>query len=197
MNTTLKTIALSLSIGVFGSLSLVQAQTAKNKYSCINKEGIYRTVADTQRGRVELITWKSKAWGSQWTPEKRCQEVTRRLQEFSNEGTLRYVTTGRIGDYNVICVGDKRVSGYACRKDGLLITLQSNDNPTRVMNDLFDINNRVRGGGIERGEAIDMEDFLENAPLMESAAVSPPSNDVIPPAAPDGNGGIEVPELFR
>ena len=197
IDATLKTIVLSLSIGIFGSISLVQAQTAKNKYSCINKEGIYRTVADTERGRIELIKWKSKIWGSRWTPEERCNEVTRRFQEFSSEGTLRYVAIGKMNDYNVICVADKRVSGYECRKNGLLITLQSNDNPIRVMNELFDINNRVRGGGMERGEAIDIEDFLENAPLMESGTLPRSIPGTPSPPTSEGNGGFPVPDLLR
>jgi hypothetical protein len=97
-----------------------------------------------------------------------------------------------MNDYNVICVGDKRLSGYECRKNGLLITLQPSDNPTTVMNDLFDINNRIRGGGITRGRStIDLVSFLDSVPVMESTAVSETVPSPVP--SPDSPRGMSVP----
>lgn len=187
---TLHTVLLSLLLSSLGLINDGQAQTTKNKYSCVNQGGVPRTVVDTKRGKIELIVWKSRYFGPQWPVERRCQEVTQRFQDFSDAGNLRYVTTGKMNGYNVICVGDKRVSGYECRKDGLLITLQPNDSPTTVMNELFNINNRISGGGIERGGAIDLVSFLNKAPLMESAPVSEP----VPSSPPDpADDGVPVP----
>ncbi|PSF31687.1 hypothetical protein C7H19_22375 [Aphanothece hegewaldii CCALA 016] len=158
-----------------------QTQTIKNKYSCINLGGIPRTIVDTKRGKIEMIVWKSKYFGPEWPAERRCQEVTQRFQEFSDAGNLKYVTTGKMNSYNIICVGDKRVSGYECRKNGLLITLQPNDSPTAVMNELFNINNRLGKGGIERGGALNLVDFLNQVDPLEPATTSDPN-----PTLPDG-----------
>ncbi|PSF31688.1 hypothetical protein C7H19_22380 [Aphanothece hegewaldii CCALA 016] len=202
MKRTLSLLVLSVAINFLGFMPNGQAQTAKNKYSCINEGGIPRTVVDTKRGKIEMIVWKSKYFGPEWPAERRCQEVTERFQEFSDAGNLRYVTTGKMNSYNVICVGDKRVSGYECRKNGLLITLQPNDSPTAVMNELFNINNRISGGGLERGGAIDLISFLKTAPLMETAAISSPQpisspKPVDPPSEPDSSDGMAVPDLFQ
>jgi hypothetical protein len=196
---TLRPIILLYFLFLLGWTSNVQAQSSKNKYSCVKQQGISRTVVDTKRGKIELIIWKSNYFGSEWPVERRCQEVTERFQKFSDTGNLRYVTTGKMNGSNVICVGDKRVSGYECRKDGLLITLQPQDSPTAVMNELFDINNRIRGGGIQRGGAIDLTSFLNKAPIIESASVDIPDQAPIPASKPSPKSpdGIEVPDIFR
>jgi hypothetical protein len=100
-----------------------------------------------------------------------------------------------MNNYNVICVGDKRISGYECRKNGLLLTLEQNDNPTTVMNELFDINNRVQGGGIERGGAIaiDILVLLKTAPIIELDPISPEIQKTPTHSTPDLPRGIPVP----
>ncbi|MGK7947134.1 MAG: COP23 domain-containing protein [Microcystaceae cyanobacterium] len=167
-------LILSLLLSLFGLATKGQAQS-KNKYTCVSEQGIPRTVVDTKRGKIELIVWKSNFFGSQWSPERRCQEVTRRFQSFSDAGNLKYVTTGKINGYPVICVGDQQTRGYSCDQNGLLITLQPSDHPPSVMNELFNINNRISGGGVTRSSGrprsrvINMDQFLQDAPLIESA----------------------------
>jgi hypothetical protein len=197
-------LSVIFSLIIFSSLTEpIYAQKAQSKYSCLVSNGVPRTIVDTKRGKIELIIWKSNFFGSKWSPESRCQEVSKRFQRFADEGNLRYVTTGKMNGTNVICVGDKRVSGYECRKDGLLITLQPQDNPMTVMNELFDINNRIRGGGIQRGGAIDLVRFLENAPILDSSQVTEPSSPApqqSPPLSvpsPNPLNGVEVPDLLQ
>ncbi len=142
----------------------------KNVYSCVPRNGNPATVVDTKRGRVELIVWKSEFFSkSEWTPQRRCEEVTKRFQMLSDTDQLRYVSTGRMNNQSVICAADKKPADYVCKQDGLLITLEPKDNPTQVLKDLFDINSRIQGGGIVRGEGIDMNYLLENLPLIESS----------------------------
>ncbi|NCO78952.1 MAG: hypothetical protein GW795_07200 [Cyanobacteria bacterium] len=149
------------------------AQKAKNSYKCINNKGIPTTVVDTSRGRIQLIVWQSDFFrNSGWTPQKRCQEVTARFQKFSDSGSLRYVTTGLIDKkYPAICVGQKTPGqGYTCTKNGLLLTLQSDDNPNEVLKTLFNNAAQVGGKPVVRNDGnyvFPMEEFLNQAQTME------------------------------
>ena len=152
-----------------------EAQSTRNVYRCIMRNGKPTTVVETKRGKIELIVWESKFFGSSgWSPQKRCQAVTQRFQQFSDSGTLRLITSGRMNNQPVICVGENKAGqGVVCKSTGLLITLQPKDNAQQVMKDLFNISARVSGGGITRSASgtvtINMSNFLDEAPLMEDS----------------------------
>jgi hypothetical protein len=172
-----KIIVLAMSIAPLLSLnSPVEAQSKRNVYSCINYQGKPSTVVDTDKGRILLIVWESDFFrGSGWTPQKRCQEVTKRFQEFSDNKTLRYLTTGKIKGQNVICVG-KATGGstYQCIENGLLLTLEGkNDNPNQVLQNLFQAtrasNNFLRRSG--NRYAFEFDKFMEEAPVISETSV--------------------------
>lgn len=178
MNKKLVSLMLVSSLSVVGVLTpnLAEAQTTKNTYRCITRNGKPTTVVETKRGKIELIVWESKFFGnSGWPPQKRCQAVTQRFQQFSDSGTLRLITSGKMNNQPVICVGENKAGqGVICKSKGLLMTLQPQDNPKKVMEDLFDISARVSGGGIQRGDnetTINIEVFLDQAPLMENTTI--------------------------
>ncbi|NBD15044.1 MAG: hypothetical protein GVY04_02520 [Cyanobacteria bacterium] len=138
------------------------------QYFCLNEGGKQPvTVVDTKRGRIELIIWKSQFFAnSGYTPQKRCDQVTARFQQHSDAETLRYISTGTMNQQNVICVA-KNDAGD-CRSDGLLITLEAQDNPNQVLRELFNLKERASSGGIFRNvggeemkEVIVWDDFLE------------------------------------
>ena len=168
------------------SLPSQSQHKSKNIYTCLRTTGYPSTVVDTSRGRIELIVWKSDRFRqSGWSPQKRCEEVTRRFQKFSDNKVLRYVATGTINRQKVICVAQKKPTGIRCRKDGLLITLEPNDNPSKVLDELFDISSRVSLGGLSRGTILDLDEFLQAVPLMPpsiSDANTPNSTPVSRPA---------------
>ncbi|AFZ45568.1 hypothetical protein PCC7418_3454 [Halothece sp. PCC 7418] len=138
------------------------------QYFCLNERGDKPvTVVDTKRGRIELIIWKSEFFsGTGYTPQRRCDQVTARFQQHSDAKTLRYISTGTMNRQPVICVA-KNDAGD-CRNDGLLITLQPQDNPNQVLRELFNLRERADSGGIYRSfgneelkEVIIWDDFLE------------------------------------
>ena len=146
------------------------------EYRCIDRNGTPATVAYTTRGAIELIVWKSNYFSdSGYTPERRCQEVTIRFQQHSDAKNLRYISTGTINQHKVICISEK--SG-ACKSNGLLITLQYDDNPEQVMRDLFDLATRQSSGGITRvggrnrslKEMVDLDKFLAESPTIDSTS---------------------------
>ncbi|AFZ54431.1 COP23 domain-containing protein [Cyanobacterium aponinum] len=166
------------SVALVSCLSPNTLAQSKNTYSCINYKGKPTTVVDTSRGKIQLIVWESDYFqNSGWTPNKRCQEVTQRFQEFSDKGILKYVTTGQINSYPVICVGTQVPGGgYQCQKDGLLITLQKNDNPNKVLENLFTNAAKVGGTPVTReptGKYIfPMSNFIKNAPIMTETDIA-------------------------
>jgi len=142
----------------------------KNTYSCVNYKGKPTTVVDTPRGKIQLIVWESDYFrDAGWTPLKRCQEVTKRFQEFSDQGVLKYITTGKINKYPVICVARQVPGkGYQCQSNGLLITLQMNDNPDKVLRDLFTNAAKVGGVPVTRGDTVvSIPQFIDNAPVID------------------------------
>jgi hypothetical protein len=177
-----KTLIFVMAIAPMLSLNnTVEAQSQKNVYSCIDYQGKPNTVVDTKRGRIQLIVWGSDYFrNSGWTPQKRCQEVTARFQKFSDNKSLKYVTTGKIKNQPVICLGKKIPSGYECIPDGLLITLEANDNPQKVLMSLFQNATQVGGQPVQRsvGEQVfPLSQYLETAPLMSDSVINKVENE--------------------
>ncbi len=162
-------------------LAMPSVAQSKNTYKCLIFKNNPTTVVDTKRGKIQLISWKSNFFSnSTWTPQKRCDEVSKRFQKFSDNGTLRYVATGTMNRQSVICVAQKKSSGFGCQTDGLLLTLEPKDNPNTVLQELFDISARVSSGGLSRGGILDLEAFLNTAPVISTTTESTPTNNITP-----------------
>ena len=181
------------------------------EYRCTNHQGYPTTLANTQRGIIELIVWKKEYFSnSGYTPERRCQEVTSRFQQHSDANNLRYISTGIKNGYKVICVSDE--SGN-CQPNGLLITIQHDNDPERVMRDLFDLATRSSSGGINlsgRGvdgaiskvsdrnnslkERIDLDRFLAASPVINdrvnNSDNNAPKNETVTPNPPATSGNV-------
>lgn len=151
-------------------ISSESSQAGSVEYKCDLESGSPVTLAVTPKGKIDLIVWKRQFFSnSGYTPEKRCQEVSARFQRFSDNGSLRFVTTGRLKNQNVMCVTRSKARP-SCDSKGLLLTFEPTDKPEEVLKQLFDLSNRASGDGrgIVRaaGEqvVIDMQQFLEAAP---------------------------------
>jgi hypothetical protein len=155
-------------------LNTTKAETKfHNTYSCIEHEGNPTTIVNTPRGVIQFIVWKSEFFSnSDWTPQRRCEEVSQRFQKFYEQGILKIITNGTMNGQPVICIAENKAGqGLICKKNGLLITLEPTDNPQQLMQDLFSINAVVRGGGIRhsRKVIVYVSNFLEKAPLIENS----------------------------
>jgi hypothetical protein len=152
-------------------LSLAQAQS--NTFFCGQSQGEFVTMARTARGNVPVIRWVSNYFsGSGYTPEKRCEIVSQKFQQFNQDGRLQYLTTGRVNGLPVICAA----SSYGKGCDGVLFTLKAGQNPNQVLQDLMGVRNRASGpikqlGGGSTSQAsnsdaptyINMDNYLKNA----------------------------------
>jgi hypothetical protein len=127
------------------------------------------TYAWTERGKIAIIRW-SKKWGSgqNFTPQRRCEEVSPRFQEAFNNGTLNFITNGRMNDLPVICAANEDKG--ACQTQ--LITLRPEDKPLQILSQLKDILNGKSTGPIQHSSGtpqvyyqVDIETFLRTAPV--------------------------------
>ena len=76
-----------------------------------------------------------------WSPEARCQEVSKRFESYHRDGTLNFLTTGRMNRQSVVCVAQSQ--GGPC--SGLLFTLKPGSNPGQTLQKLLDVRHRATG----------------------------------------------------
>lgn len=144
-------------------------------FSCQIWEGQPTTMAQTQRGLLPLIVWKSEYFNSSgYTPESRCQIVSSRFQHHAERDNLRFITHGTLNAQKVLCVANRRdLAGgshnYECQnplEGSLLLTLESADDPEAILSELFAVASRANWGAVVfRGGSrfgIDLEEVLES-----------------------------------
>lgn len=154
-----------------------QPLKSKIRYECKNDNHKLSTVAHTERGTIELIVWESTYFGANWSPAKRCNTVTERLQGFSDQRLLRFVSTGSLNNYNVICIAEKTGD---CIDQGLLITLEPQDQPNQVLRQLFNYRSSIRRGP-QTKEIIDFQRLLnERTPIAVPESAIGGTTDTLP-----------------
>jgi Circadian oscillating protein COP23 len=99
-----------------------------------------------RQGHVRIIGWKSEAFGKNWTPQKRCDEVSPKFQKFYESGQLNYLSAGRIetttknGNISakqVICGVQDTQS--VCNDKNLLFTVKDTEEAGHVLQSLVDV----------------------------------------------------------
>jgi hypothetical protein len=152
-------------------------------FFCGTHKGKPATIADhPNRGEVAMIVWERLDFeGAGWPPQRRCREVSQRLQKNQEEGTLNFMVEGRLNGYPVICASlDKPENEpQQCSDETMLWTLHPRkDNPQKVIKRINNINN------IERTES--------------SESVNPLRMQPVRVTSPDGTQiGTDVDTLLR
>ncbi|MGK7877246.1 MAG: COP23 domain-containing protein [Xenococcaceae cyanobacterium] len=179
-----------------GGLTLASqpSQAQKTTFFCGISNGVPTTFASTSRGNVPVIRWVSSYFSSSgYTPERRCQEVSTRFQNYYNNGRLNYITTGIMNGQPVVCVTSS--NGGSC--SDLLFTLKQGQNASRTLQKLFDIRVGAAGPLYEGSNSsnasvyIDMNNYLKTAPVENATSPNPqttsPPNNSNPPGAEPGD----------
>lgn len=183
LSTALVTAIASLSISPEHPTQLAQADPDRVQFICApnydpsSQERVPTTFAWTPRGKIAIIRWKSNwAAGAGFTPEVRCNAVSPRFDEAYQNGTLAYLTNGRINGQKVICA-----SSNANGCDTQLLTLQPDENELMVLQRLNEILQGRASAPLEQSSEqlehpdgtpqvyfdLDIETFLETAPVEE------------------------------
>ena len=138
------------------------------------------TIVKTPRGNVPMIHWVSN-WikNPNWPRQKRCDEVAKRLNRYDANGMLKYIRTGKVKIYPVICVASSE--GGNCNERDVVVTLEPGSDAEEVLQEMTDLRGRSRkkidmiiGDNIifdVDGEAyIHVKYFLKKAPVQKIAS---------------------------
>lgn len=131
------------------------ANASKDKYFCAELNGTFRTFARTQRGNMKIMNFVRNI-SEEWTTQKRCVETSKRFQKFYNAKTLKYIGSGEVNNYPVLCALPSTEG--VCDRENMLVTLPLGSNPAEEARTLMDTRNVISGsivsvnGGTEKLE---------------------------------------------
>ncbi len=119
-----------------------EANEPPTVFKCIQQGSGWATTAekDNLTTKTPLITWDSKEFGPEYTPEKRCKIVSEKLtQAVKNNGGdlgLLKLKVGSLNNQKVVCVIDAPTS---CNSDNTLFTLnkENSDKPEQALHNIF------------------------------------------------------------
>ena len=177
---------LAVALGATATISTGPSDALAQRFFCGRDTNsrygeVPASIARTARGDVPMIHWVSN-WikDPRWTPQARCEDVSRRFQRYYDNGMLKYMRTGEFKDYPVICVASRK--GGSCREQDVLVTLERGSDAKDVLKQMMDLRIQIRGPlelsndllFYEDGEAyIDIDVFLNRATVQET-----PSEDL-------------------
>ncbi|OCR00691.1 hypothetical protein BCD67_12025 [Oscillatoriales cyanobacterium USR001] len=142
------------------SVEHTKPPTITNRFFCSDNNGVPTTFVETQKGSFPIIRWVSTYFSDHgYEPITRCRQVSSKFQQFFNNGTLNYITTGTVNSLPVICVSNTK--GGACT--GVLFTLKPGEDANRIIRQLFDIRSGAAGPLEESGSRLyfDMKNYLK------------------------------------
>ncbi len=100
-----------------------------------------KTVVQKGDRQAVMVSWNYDGFGREFTPEKRCQMVSQRLQQAanSNGGTFKdlQLASGTVNSQSVICALQSNSS--KCDRQNILFTLKPENarNPAAVIQKIF------------------------------------------------------------
>lgn len=103
-------------------------------------------VRHPSRGELSFIIWDTNYFGNQYTPQRRCEIVSDRLESNQRNETLTTIVEGRLNNYPVLCASpDKEVpnSVINCSDERLILTLRPTDDPQEAINILYGLNTGI------------------------------------------------------
>ena len=128
-------------------LQPIQAQPSR-KFQCELVAGIPTTVVQTVRGNIPTIHWVKAFTGRYNNVNQRCAEVSTRLERFNRNGKLKFIRTGNVNSYPVLCV-DTGVSGNTCPMTSVLVTLPKGSDSSHILQQMLDLRARAAGKVIQ------------------------------------------------
>jgi hypothetical protein len=107
--------------------------SSSTRFFCQYTGGQYTVMYNPESRPNEAFPWAIPAeMGGGWTPELRCQEIARRLEDYRPDGLLE-LQTGTENGYNTVCATSEADS--RCR---IVFTVPSGQDPTDTRNAVFE-----------------------------------------------------------
>jgi hypothetical protein len=118
--------ALTLGVVTVGLLPFMAqpSHAEQDRFYCGQVNGTPTTMMRTPRQEVPLVMWLTRAFGSRWTPENRCDHVSQELQA-AYRANQKFLTVGKKNDHDIICA--TKVSGGNCERQ--ILTIPKTANP--------------------------------------------------------------------
>ena len=178
-------ISCAIAIALLSATTINQSSSAEDTtFFCGSSNGVPATIVRTPRGEVPMIVWNSSnLGGSGDTPQKQCEEVSKRFQTDYNSGTLKYITTERRNGQLVVCLAQNEKE--PCSGEPLFVLNSSNDSkPSDTLQRIFRIRVVSAAAISETGDRvyISLDKYLKG----EYPTLAPIGNRT-PPSQP-GNG---------
>lgn len=102
------------------------------RFSCQVVNGQYTVMYNPQSQPDQYYPWASPtAMGGGWSPDRRCNEISRRLEFYRPDGLLE-LQTGVENGYNTVCVTTEAVS--SCR---IVLTVPRGQDPVALRDRIF------------------------------------------------------------
>jgi hypothetical protein len=116
---------------------LLTKNTSLRAY-CGRDGGTPATVIDNGSKIVVLIRW-TRDFSPEWNPQKRCEQVSRKIQQNLESGALVEIVPARANGYPVVCAAPNTVDSvdYTCPDAQILITLRPEDNANSFIDQIF------------------------------------------------------------
>ena len=110
------------------------AQNADTRFSCELVNGEYTVMYSPESQPDQSYPWAIPSeLGGGWTPQKRCDAITQRFEEYRGEGLLE-LATGTENGYNTICV-TTQLDPSDCK---LILTVPPGQDPQLTRDLIFD-----------------------------------------------------------
>ncbi|MBD2302451.1 COP23 domain-containing protein [Nostoc sp. FACHB-190] len=175
--TSLSSLVMSISPS-FSQSNSATSQPDKVTFFCqpmfdaASGERITATVAwvPERKGNVHFIAWQSGFNRSGWTPEQRCQEVTKNFQKLYDQGRLNYLSHGKRNGNSVICAFAS--SRETCNATNQLFTVKNVSDPRQVIQKMMNISEGKNNDAIFQSSGdklyISVTKILNNSPLLKN-----------------------------
>lgn len=103
------------------------------RFTCQFINGDYTVMYNPESQPGQAYAWATPSeMGGGWTPEKRCNEISRRLESYRPDGLVE-MQTAKENNYNIICVTTEQVPG--CR---IVLTVPDGEDPTELRDRVFE-----------------------------------------------------------
>jgi hypothetical protein len=119
---------------------------ASPRFFCQMWNGQYTVMYSPESRSGEVFPWAvPKDLSNGWVAEKRCNEISRRLEEYRPDG-LNELSTGTENGYNIVCATTQ--SNAACR---IVFTVPPGQDPLLTRNSVFQNLTVADGGTMTQG----------------------------------------------
>lgn len=107
--------------------------TSGTRFSCQNTSGQYTVMYSPESQPGKVYPWATPSQlGGGWSPDRRCNEISRRLEMYRPDGLLE-MRTGVENGYNTVCVTTQQNS--ACR---IVLTVPPGQDPLATRDRVFE-----------------------------------------------------------